>query len=173
MNTGPIAGSRKLIVLPEWFFVAGIISVKLMIVLYSKVVYRLWFKRQGNGYRDVARQVCPAFFPSFSSNVCFHIVVIKFQSMVILQKGVPQLQNSGPCRASVYKLIRSFCRTRQIICLLFNKMEMYGPVFFLAQFQQQPQIEYGVDTMLIFENSFSMSFYVKLIRRKRQAAAFL
>ncbi|XP_029191775.2 tachykinin-like peptides receptor 86C [Acropora millepora] len=39
-----------------WFFAAGIIPVKLMIVLYSKVVYRLWFKRQENGYRDVARQ---------------------------------------------------------------------------------------------------------------------
>ncbi|XP_067044320.1 QRFP-like peptide receptor [Acropora muricata] len=39
-----------------WFFVGGIIPVKLMIVLYSKVVYRLWFKRQENGCPDVARQ---------------------------------------------------------------------------------------------------------------------
>ena len=86
-----------------WFFVGGIIPVTLMIVLYSKVVYRLWFKRQENGYPDVARQVCPAFFLSFNPNVCLHIIVFKFQSMVILQKGGATTTEFGPSMASVCK----------------------------------------------------------------------
>ena len=42
-----------------------------------------------------------------------------------------QLQNSGPLRASICKLVRIFCWTRQITitALLFNDMEMRGPVF--------------------------------------------
>ena len=39
-----------------WFFVAGVIPVMIMTVLYSRVVYSLWFKRGGNNLEN-AQQV--------------------------------------------------------------------------------------------------------------------
>ena len=39
-----------------WFFSAGVIPILLMSVLYSRVVCRLWFKREPNN-NDVANQV--------------------------------------------------------------------------------------------------------------------
>jgi len=42
-----------------WFFVAGIIPVLLMTVLYSRVVYALWFKRKQDNLENT-RQVITA-----------------------------------------------------------------------------------------------------------------
>lgn len=45
-----------------WFFLAGVIPIVLMTVLYSRVVYSLWFKRDdtipGNTQQVIVNFVC-------------------------------------------------------------------------------------------------------------------
>ena len=52
-----------------WFFVAGVIPVMIMTVLYSRLLYSLWFKREGNNLEN-AQQVNAYLWLKISSSSC-------------------------------------------------------------------------------------------------------